>query len=155
MAGTLTTPPARSPRPWFRSGPLSTLRQEMESLFSGAWGDDEDIRWPGQLLPAADVSETDETIEVKMDIPGIQAADLDVQVNGNLLTISGERKEEKEEKGKTYHRIERRYGSFSRSTTLPAAVKEDKVEAQYHDGVLTITMEKTKDAKTRKIKVKT
>lgn len=126
----------------------------MEDLISGAWGEGEDV-WAGQVVPAADVSETDKTIEVKMDLPGIQAADIDVQVNGNLLTVSGERKEEKEEKGKTYHRIERRYGKFSRSTTLPAAVKEDKVDAQYRDGVLTITMEKTDEAKSRKIKVKT
>jgi HSP20 family protein len=105
--------------------------------------------------PAADVSETDKTIEVKMDLPGINANDIDVQVNGNLLTVSGERKEEKEEKGKTYHRIERRNGRFSRSTTLPAAVKEDKVDAQYHDGVLTITMDKAEEAKSRRIKVKT
>ena len=154
MAGNLTASPQRTIRPWFRRGPLATLRQEMEELFSGAWGDGEDA-WTAPLVPAADVSETDRTIEVKMDLPGINATDIDVQVNGNLLTVSGERKEEKEEKGKTYHRIERRYGRFSRSTTLPAAVKEDKVDAQYHDGVLTITMDKTEDAKSRRIKVKT
>lgn len=155
MAGLLTPSPLRSIRPWFRRGPLSTLRQEMEELFSGAWPEGEQLAWSGALVPALDVSETDKTIEVKMDLPGIKASDIDVQVNGNVLTVSGERKEEKEEKGKTYHRIERRYGSFSRSTTLPAAVIEDKVDAQYHDGVLTITMEKTEEAKSRKIKVKT
>jgi HSP20 family protein len=72
-----------------------------------------------------------------------------------MLTISGERKDEKEEKGKTFHRVERHYGSFSRSVTLPSAVAEDKVDAQYHDGVLTVTLQKTEEAKSKKIKVKT
>jgi HSP20 family protein len=71
-----------------------------------------------------------------------------------VLTISGQRQEEKEEKGQTFHRIERRSGSFSRSVTLPTAVAEDKVDAQYKDGVLTVTMSKTEEARSRKIKVK-
>ena len=87
------------------------------------------------MVPALDLSETDTAIEVRMDLPGITAKDIDIQVSGNVLTVSGQRKEEKEEKGKTFHRVERRYGSFSRSVTLPCAVEESEVAAEYHDGV--------------------
>jgi HSP20 family protein len=89
-----------------------------------------------------------------MDIPGMEAKDIDIEVTGNTLNVSGERKEEKEEKGKTWHRIERKTGSFARSVTLPSAVMEEKVEAAYKDGVLTITLPKTEEAKTHKVKVK-
>jgi HSP20 family protein len=89
-----------------------------------------------------------------MDIPGMEAKEIDIQVNANVLTVSGERKEEHEEKGKTYHRIERRVGSFSRSITLPCPVKEDAVEAQYKNGILAIKLPKTEEAKARKILVK-
>ena len=71
-----------------------------------------------------------------------------------MLTVSGERKEEREEKGKTYHRVERRVGSFSRSVTLPCPVREDAVDAQYKNGILTIKLPKTEEAKARKITVK-
>ena len=89
-----------------------------------------------------------------MDIPGMEAKDIDIQVNGHLLTISGERKEEKEEKGKTYHRIERRSGSFSRSVTLPCPVKEEAVDAQYKNGILMVKLPKAEEAKSKKIAVK-
>ncbi|MGI9327637.1 MAG: Hsp20/alpha crystallin family protein, partial [Pseudomonadales bacterium] len=81
--------------------------------------------------------------------------EIEIQLNGNVLTVSGERKEEQEEKGKTYHCVERRIGTFSRSMTLPCPVEEDEVAAAFKDGVLTITLPKTDEAKTRKIKIKT
>jgi HSP20 family protein len=139
---------------WFRRGPLGNLREEMEELFSRAFGEDVAL-WPSErIIPSLDLAETDGTIEVRMDIPGMEAKDIDIQVNGNLLTISGERKEEREEKGKTYHRIERRIGSFSRSVTLPCTVKEEAVDAQYKSGILTVKLPKTEEAKSRKISVK-
>jgi HSP20 family protein len=108
----------------------------------------------GAAVPSLDISETDKAVEVKLDLPGVTAKEIDIQLNGNLLTVRGERKEEQEKKGKSYHRIERRYGSFSRSVTLPCPVQEDEVAAEYRDGVLTITLPKTEEAKTRKISVK-
>jgi HSP20 family protein len=101
-----------------------------------------------------DVAETEKSLEIHMDLPGVTAKDIDIQVNGNLLTISGERKEEKEEKGKTFHRVERSYGSFSRTVTLPCDVNENEVAAEYKDGVLTIKLPKTEESKAHKIKVK-
>jgi HSP20 family protein len=116
---------------------------------------DEDL-WPfGRLSPSLDLSETEQAVEVRMDIPGVRANEVDIQIVGNMLTVSGRRKEEREEKNKTWHRIERREGSFSRSVMLPCPVKEEAVEARYKDGVLTVNMPKTEEAKARKIEVKT
>jgi HSP20 family protein len=89
-----------------------------------------------------------------MDAPGLKVEDIDVQINGNLLTVSGQRAEEKEEKGRMFHRIERRHGTFSRTITLPCAVNDEKVDAQYRDGVLRLTLPKTEESKAHKIAVK-
>ena len=130
--------------------PISTVRDEVDTLLSNIV--DRDF-WPMQFSPHFDLSETDNALAIRMDVPGIKPADIDIQVSGNMLTISGERKEEKEEKGRTFHRVERRSGSFSRSVMLPCAVQEDKIEAKYADGVLVVSLPKTEEAKTRKIKV--
>jgi len=134
--------------------PITALREEMEDLRARIFGDREDGWLTGTMVPALDMSETDSAIEVRIDLPGITAKDIDVAVNENVLTVSGKREEEKEEKGKTYHRIERSYGSFSRSVTLPCAVKESAVAAEYHDGVLKIKLPKAEEAKAHKIAVK-
>jgi HSP20 family protein len=133
---------------------LESIREEMEELFSRAFGEEGGPWSAERIVPSLDLAESDAAIEVRVDIPGMDAKDIDIQVNGNLLTISGERKEEKEEKGKTYHRIERRCGSFSRTVTLPAPVKEDAVDAQYKNGILTVKLPKTEEAKSKKITVK-
>ena len=153
MAGTLAPRKSRSLFPWGRETQPS-LRDEMEGLLSRFWEDEPDGWFSGALKPSVDLSETDKTVEVRMDLPGVKPKEIDIQINNNLLTVSGERKEEKEEKGKTYHRVERRTGSFSRSFTLPCAVAEDEVAAEYKDGILTITLPKTEEAQARKIEVK-
>lgn len=154
MANTLTTRrPSRLPSLW-RRDPFTALREEMNDLRARFLGDEEEGWFTGAMVPSLDMSETDTAIEVRMDLPGITAKDIDIQVSGNVLTVSGQRQEEKEEKGKTFHRVERRYGSFSRSVSLPSAVVESEVAAEYHDGVLTIKLPKTEDSKAHKIKVK-
>ena len=153
MAGTLVERARRSVTPWSRREPFRSLREEMQDLAGRFWGEEGD----GWLLggaPSLDLSETDNSVQVTMDLPGVKASEIDVQVNGNILTVSGERKEEKEEKGRTYHRLERRVGSFSRSVTLPCAVQEGETAAECREGVLTITLPKSEEAKTHKIKVK-
>jgi HSP20 family protein len=152
MSTTLTKQESRAARLW---DPFRLAREEMETLWSQLIGEPTERLFKGRIVPSLDLSETPNTIEIRMDAPGMKPEEIDVQLANGVLTISGERKEEKEEKGKTFHRVERRYGSFSRSVTVPAAVTEDKVDAQYHDGVLTITLQKTEEAKSRKIKVKT
>jgi HSP20 family protein len=100
------------------------------------------------------LSESDNAFEIRVDIPGMEAKDIDVQVHGNTVTLSGQRKEEKEEKGKTFHRIERRSGSFSRTLTLPCAVNEDEVAADYTQGVLNVKLPKCEEAQSKRIAVK-
>jgi len=139
---------------FFRRGPLQTLREEMQELFSQVTGDDESF-WPlGRVSPTLDVSETDQAVEVRMDLPGIKPEDIEVRLNANMLTISGERREEKEEKNRTYHRVERRMGSFSRSVSLPCPIKEDSIDARYKDGILTVNLPKVEECKSRRINVK-
>jgi HSP20 family protein len=154
MATAVAKSEPRKVRPWFRRGPLESIREEMEELFSRTFGEGADLWTVDRITPSLDLSETDSALEVRMDIPGMEAKDIDIQVNANVLTVSGERKEEREEKGKTYHRVERRVGSFSRSVTLPCPVKEDAVDAQYKNGILFIKLPKTEEAKARKITVK-
>jgi HSP20 family protein len=139
-------------RPWFRFEPMMRVREEMEDLMNRTFGEE---GWPfGRVAPSLDIAETNGAVEVRLDVPGVEPKEIDIQLNGNMLTVSGHRKEEKEEKDKTYHRVERRFGSFSRAIVLPCPVKEEAIEAKYRDGVLTITMPKTEEAKARKIEVK-
>jgi HSP20 family protein len=106
------------------------------------------------VVPAFDLSETEDKIVVKADLPGVDAKDLDIQIVGNVLTVSGEKKQEREEKDESYHWVERRFGSFSRSIRLPVEVKAEEVEAVYKDGVLRIEVPKVESAKPKKIPVK-
>ncbi len=107
----------------------------------------------GVSVPTLDIGETDKALELRMDLPGMAAEEINIQLNDNTITISGERKEEKEEKGKTWQRLERHQGEFSRTVTLPCAVKNNEVSAVYRDGVLTVTLPKSAQAQTRKISV--
>ena len=152
MAGLMTQRLGRVPSLW--RDPFTALRDEMKELRAQLAGDGDEGWFAGAMAPALDMSETDTAIDVRMDLPGITAKEIDIQVNGNMLTVAGERKEEKEEKGKTFHRVERLYGNFSRSVTLPCSVNEDEVAAEYKDGVLTIKLPKAEEAKAHKIKVK-
>ncbi|MEO0137183.1 MAG: Hsp20/alpha crystallin family protein [candidate division WOR-3 bacterium] len=104
-------------------------------------------------MPAIDIAENDGNIEVRAEIPGVNKEDLKVTVEGDVLSISGERKKESETKDKKYHRIERYYGKFCRTINLPYAVEAEKVKATYKDGVLTITLPKPETAKTKEIEV--
>ncbi|MEX0704089.1 MAG: Hsp20/alpha crystallin family protein [Planctomycetales bacterium] len=155
MAGTLTKRMSGL-LPAVERGPISALRHEMDDLVGRFFGEDKE-QFFGGGLPDLDISETDSAVEVKMDLPGVKPEEVDIDLSGDVLTVSGERKEEKESKengGRKFHRVERRYGSFSRSVWLPCAVQEGKVDARYHDGVLTITLPKSEASKSKKIKVK-
>lgn len=152
MATTLAPREPQVRRNWLQ--PFAALQEELGDLTSRVFGDVSDL-WPkGVMPPSVDVAETDGAVEVRMDLPGVKPDEIDIQMSDNFLTVSGTRKEEKEEKGKTYHRVERRQGTFARTIALPCCVNEDKVDAQYKDGVLKIVMPKTEEAKARKIKVR-
>jgi HSP20 family protein len=154
MASTLTKPESSSPAIRGYADPFSSFRAEMDDLISRFWGGDGKTRDSQSLMAAVDVSETENAFEIRMDVPGMAAKDFDIQVQGNIVTLSGKRQEEKEEKGKTFHRIERHSGSFSRTVTLPCDVNEDEVAAQYSDGVLSLTLPKSEKSRVKKIAVK-
>jgi len=107
-----------------------------------------------EWMPAFDVSETEGEIIVKAEIPGMKVEDIDITLTDGLLTIKGERKMEKEEKQENYHRIERQFGTFSRSLNLGQTVRADGIDAGYKDGVLTVTLPKAEEDKPKKIEVK-
>jgi HSP20 family protein len=139
--------------PLFGRDPWNSLRDEMNELRTRFFGDD--AGWlASSTMPSIDLSETDSAVEVRMDLPGMKAKDIDIQLNGNLLTVTAKREEEEEVKGRTYHRIERQTGCCSRSISLPCQVNESEVAADYHDGVLSIALPKTDESKAHKIKVK-
>lgn len=154
MATELSTRPAGLRRIFDRD-PFRSLQEEVDELianFSRGW---EGGDWStGMLRPAVDISETDNSIQVQVDLPGMKPEEVNVEVRNHTLQISGERREEREEKGKTWHRTERRVGSFSRQMSLPCAVDEAKVQAEYSNGVLNITLPKAEKEKSRKITVK-
>ena len=106
------------------------------------------------FTPAFDVSETDQAIVLEADLPGMTDQDVKVMIHEGVLTVSGEKKFESETKEKNYHRVERRYGSFSRAFTLPETVNVEKVEARVKNGVLTVSLPKTEAAKPKTIDVK-
>jgi HSP20 family protein len=109
------------------------------------------------VIPSIDVVETDANVEVKTDLPGMTAEDVDIEIRDDYLTVSGETSEEaksEEGNGTKYHRIERRTGSFSRTVRLPCDVKQDEIQAELKDGVLTVTMPKADGTRSRKISVK-
>lgn len=116
------------------------LRRE-EGLVSGAW------------TPAVDIYETENSLVVTAEIPGVSEKDIDVRIENNQLVIKGERKFEKETKEENYHRIERVYGNFYRSFSLPNTVDPDKVRAEYKNGVLKITLGKKEEVKPKQIKI--
>jgi HSP20 family protein len=130
------------------------LQEEFDELCNRLSSDWEGKWLTSEFKAACDLSETADGFQVRMDVPGIKPDDITVQVTGDAVQISGERKEEKEEKGKTYHRLERRSGKFSETLRLPSSVNEEKVQAEFHDGVLTVTLPKTEASKTRTVKVK-
>ncbi|MBW2038751.1 MAG: Hsp20/alpha crystallin family protein [Deltaproteobacteria bacterium] len=106
------------------------------------------------LVPDFDISETEKEYMITGEIPGIDVKDLDVTLSDGILTVKGEKKEEKEENGEHYHRVERHYGSFERSFRIPENVKTEKSKATYKDGVLKLTLPKAEERKAKKIEVK-
>lgn len=104
--------------------------------------------------PSVDISETDGEYQIKAEIPDVKKEDVKVTLEDGVLTIQGERKHEKEEKGKKYHRIERSYGSFVRTFSLPDVIDEEKVKAEFKEGVLNLSLPKSEKAKPKAIDVK-
>ena len=136
--------PYQPSRFWSPSKLLRSFHDELDRFFNDTiFGEGDLSLFDRGFAPAIDVSEDDEKIVVKADLPGLEEKDIDVSIVDGVLTLKGEKKQEHEEKGRNWHRIERSYGSFARSIPLPASVNQDKVTAQYKNGVLEITAPKT------------
>jgi HSP20 family protein len=133
---------------------LNVLQDRMNRLFRESLreGQDESLSTSG-FAPAVDVYEDEHNVTLKIEVPGIDEKDIDVRIENNLLTVHGERKIEKEEKEENYRRVERHYGSFTRTFTLPNTVDTDSVSATYDKGVLKIRLAKKAEAKPKQIKV--
>ncbi len=147
--GFLTVRPRAGLRPWRATWDLQDEFSRFFEDFSNGLESAEE-----HFTPAIDIRETDDAYIVEADVPGMKKEDVHIDVNDDVLTIKGERKSEHEEKRKDYHRIERRYGSFRRTVTVPGGFKYDAVKAKFKDGVLQVTLPKREDAKPRRIEVK-
>lgn len=140
--------------PWRPLGELGSLRREMDRLLERFLGEVPSPEFlGGTWQPRLDMSETKETLTIKAELPGLESQDLDVSVSGDVLTIKGEKKQEKEEKDEQHHVVERSYGAFMRMVRLPAPVAQDKVKASFKNGVLTINLPKSEEVKQKAIPV--
>jgi HSP20 family protein len=134
---------------------LNTLQNEMNRLFNTMFdaqlpnGGTGGRRW----LPAMDLAETEDEFVLRADLPGISEQDVNIELEDNVLTVSGERKGEHEEKREGVHRVERAYGSFSRSLTLPEGVNPESIKASFDKGVLTVHIPKPEERKPRKVAI--
>ena len=134
---------------------LGSLQDRMNRLFDDAgrgWRHEEPAATT-TWSPAVDIFETEGEIVVKAELPGVDRKDITLHLENNVLTLKGERRFEKETKEENYHRIERAYGGFSRSFSIPATVDEEKIRADYRDGILKIALPKKEQAKPKQIRI--
>ncbi|MGZ4787702.1 MAG: Hsp20/alpha crystallin family protein [Terriglobales bacterium] len=133
---------------------LAQLQDRVNRLFQeSAASSGEEAFTSGSFVPPVDIYENEQSIVLKLEVPGIDQKDLDIRIENNTITIRGERKFEKETKEENYHRVERRYGSFQRSFGLPQTVNTENVTADYENGILKVTLAKRAEAKPKQIKV--
>ena len=141
-------------KPWRPFGGISSFRRDMDHFWDRFFSVDPGTRpWEKGWVPSFDVSETKDKLIVKTEIAGVDPKEIDIKISGDVLTIKGAKKEEKEEKDESFHLMERRYGAFSRSIQLPMEVSEKKIKATYKNGVLKITLPKSEKSKAKATKI--
>jgi HSP20 family protein len=131
---------------------LATFQNTLNRVLQTSGANDE-LMTTGSFIPPVDIYEDEHGISLRLEVPGVNEEDLDIRLENNTLTVRGERRFENEEKEENFHRIERRYGSFSRSFTLPNTVDTESVKAEYKNGLLNIHLGKRAEAKPKQIKV--
>jgi len=136
-------------------GELSSIHERMNRLFGEAFGPAraQEEGWIRSWEPAVDIYETDDAIIVRAEVPGVERDQVHVEVKDGILTLRGERKFERDVKEESYHRIERSYGSFQRSFTLPSSVDPDKVRAALKNGVLEVALPKKEQARPKQVRI--
>jgi len=139
------------------SSGLQSLQRDMNRMFDEFFRGDvlaDESFFARDWTPAVDIVENNDNYILRAELPGMSKDDVKITLENNLLTIRGEKKNESEKKEGNYHRVERSYGSFERSFTIPGTIKADNIDAQYKDGVLTLTLPKAEEAKPKLIDVK-
>ncbi len=131
---------------------VASLQNRVNALFRD-FGEGDSAVAAASFVPAVDIYEDEKNVSLQLEVPGVDQKDLDVSVENNVLTVKGERKLDKEEKEENFHRIERRYGSFYRSFTLPSTVDTENIDARYEAGILKLELKKKPEAQPRQIKV--
>src|SRR3954453_5527779 len=134
---------------------LDSLQGDMNRLFDRFFEDRTANGASRRWIPAMDLVETEDHLVLRSDLPGMTEEDIDIEIKDNVLTVSGERKAENEEKGEGYHRVERAFGSFSRSLTLPQGVDPEQVDANFDKGVLEVRIPKPAEAKPTRVQIGT
>ena len=159
-------PVRTTPAPLTSVNPIMQLHREMDRLFNNTLHNfpgmlNSSSDWPEMsstdLSPSLDIKDTDDNYLINLEIPGVAKEGVDIRVDGNTLTISGEKKQEKTEEKENYHCIERRYGSFTRTLSLPQDANVDNIDAKFKDGVLMVTIKRkaiSKPKEAKKIEVK-
>ena len=141
---------------WDPARELDSLQSDMNRLFDSFFGGRQGNGVSGRRwIPAMDLVETDENLVVRADLPGLSEDDVEIEIKDNVLTVSGERKAEHEEKGEGFHRVERSFGRFARSLSLPRGVDADKVQAGFSDGVLQVRVPKPEETKPTRVQIGT
>jgi HSP20 family protein len=136
---------------------MRSLQDEVNRLFSSSFsrgGNDDNDLTRGSWSPSVDIYENKDQIVLEAELPGMKSEDVDISIENNLLTIHGERKFEKKAEGDNFHRVERSYGAFTRSFTLPPTVSSENAQAEFENGVLRLTLAKREEAKPRRIEIK-
>ncbi len=140
---------------WRPMHDLGSVQREMNRLFDSFFSEsDKEQEFIGNWSPSVDVKETADSINITADLPGLKKDDIKITLRDNTLQISGEKKQEEEGKDATYHRVERVYGAFSRTFTLPALVDSSKINAVFKDGELRLSLPKVEEAKPKEISIK-
>jgi HSP20 family protein len=139
---------------WRPFGMLTSLQKDINRLFEDFWPMRREDIEEGTLSPAIDVSEDKDNVYVVADLPGVEEKDIKLNFQNGILSISGEKSEEKESKDKNFHRVERSYGSFSRSIALPTHIDAEKATAAFKNGVLEVTLPKKEEAKPQEISIR-
>ncbi|RCS54155.1 Hsp20/alpha crystallin family protein [Bremerella cremea] len=154
MNASLTTSSPRRLFPWLRPGTFPRRQEEIDQLMQRFWNENGDGWNYFAMAPPVDIKETEENVTVRVDLPGVAADDVEIQLQGNQLTLRGEKQQEGEEKGETCHHSERQSGRFSRTITMPCEVVADKIKATMKNGTLNIVLPKSSEPRSHRIEVK-
>jgi HSP20 family protein len=138
---------------WDPARELDTLQTDLNRVFDAFFGGREANGVTRRWIPAMDLVETDDHLVLRADLPGLDQEDVEIEVKDNVLTVSGERRAEQEESSNGYHRVERSYGRFSRSLSLPQGVDADQVQAEFDKGVLEVRIPKPAERKPHRVQI--